>query len=124
MGPEGGGVAGGTRDLRMEMNSALGVVVTGDDLGMVVREGAMTVFVRWYGERGGEGEIVVRDRHVDLWKSQERRSHLPSLVPPTAYNKSIAVLDAAAFPCTMIYTIHERHIHTIDPIRIFLGQWP
>lgn len=52
VGPGGGGVAGGTRDLRMEINSALGVVVAGALLGVVVLEGAMTVFVGWYGERG------------------------------------------------------------------------
>jgi len=36
----------------MEINSALGVVVAGALLGVVVLEGAMTVFVGWYGERG------------------------------------------------------------------------
>ena len=40
-------MVGGTRDLRMEMNSALGVVVAG-----VVLEGAMTSVFVWGGMRG------------------------------------------------------------------------
>ena len=79
----------------------------------------MTVLVGWYGERGGESEIVVRDReHRTLEKPAETQQ--PPLPCP-----SYSLQQKHCRPCCCSFPLHtelhntRRHTYTLlDPIRI------